>query len=511
MTGDQRSYAELVSETRQFAASLQRDMNIGTGDTVALYSPNHCSFLPAMLGPLSFGGVVTTANPLYTEEELVTQLRDCGAKALIFHPAVAEKAASAARKLNIRTIELSDEPSSPAAESFGAMARSGEAGAPPFLSMKPSPSDVAVLPYSSGTTGMPKGVMLTHANLVANTLQAIPADGKYLSKDSVSLCPLPFFHIYGMVVALMMSMKQGAKVVFMPQFDLVNFLETVQKERVTRAHVVPPIVNALCKHPVVSDFDLSSLEALMSAAAPLGAEQEREFSAKFPSTIIKQGWGMTELSPAAAVVDDAHRKEGSGSVGQLCPNTEARIIDPTTEEVLEPTSTGEIVVRGPQVMKGYLNRPDATKETFTADGFLRTGDIGHFDEDGFLYVTDRCKELIKYKGHQVAPAELEAVLLTHEDVQDAVVIPRKDADAGELPRAYVVLKGAQPGDSVDAVQPEREAEIAAFVEGLVSPTKKLRGGVRFVDAVPKSASGKLLRRVVRDMDQQMDAAEDEAA
>jgi len=496
MTGDKRTYSGLLNETKQFAASLQRDLNFGTGSAMVMVTPNHASFPSAALGCMSFGGVVSPANPLYGAEELYRQVVDANAKAVLAHSFALKPAQEAAQRARVPLIIL-DKAGDDNTYSFPEMASSGLDGAPEFLANAPKPEDLALLPFSSGTTGLPKGVMLTHRNLVANIHQAGPADAQYAKRGESFYLPLPFFHIYGFGVGLGIGLMQGSRILFSPKFDLMNFLETIQNEKVTRTHVVPPIVNGLLAHPAVAKFDLSSLRTLMSAAAPLGAEQETALASKFPGMIVKQAWGMTELSPAGTIIDDSNPRAGSGSVGQLVPNTSGRIIDPETEEVLFPDQTGEIVIKGPQVMKGYLNRPEDTEKTFTTDGYMRTGDIGYFDEDGFLYVTDRCKELIKYKGMQVAPAELESLLLTHPEITDAVVIPRPCAQGGEVPRAYVVMKSGIKG-----VDEKAEQEVKDFVAGRVAPHKKLRGGVRFTDQVPKSASGKLLRREVREADMQ---------
>jgi acyl-CoA synthetase (AMP-forming)/AMP-acid ligase II len=270
----------------------------------------------------------------------------------------------------------------------------------------------------------------------------------------------------------------------MPRFDLEQFLGLIQEHRITFAHLVPPIVLALAKHPLVDRYDLSSLKNVLSGAAPLGAELERACAERLGVGVI-QGYGMTEASPVTHVrpLDDTTHP---GSIGPTLPSTESRIVDPAGGEDLPPGSNGEIWVRGPQVMQGYLNDPAATARTVDADGWLHTGDIGHVDDDGFFYVVDRLKELIKYKGYQVPPAELEAILVTHPAVADAAVTPHPDEEAGEIPKAFVVLR------------PDAEAtaeELMAYVAERVSPQRRVRL-VEFVTEIPKSASGKILRRVL---------------
>jgi acyl-CoA synthetase (AMP-forming)/AMP-acid ligase II len=346
------------------------------------------------------------------------------------------------------------------------------------------PSDVAVLPYSSGTTGLMKGVMLTHRNLVANIEQAWSS--MPIGQDDVLVGLMPFFHIYGQTVVLNLGLAKGATIVTMPRFDLDGLLEIVEGNGVTWLHVAPPVILALATAPQVEGRDFSKLKLVISGAAPLDAELAGRAEARIGAP-IRQGYGMTELSPVShksrlARVDETP----PGSVGALIPNTEARLVDPETGEDVAEGEQGEIWVRGPQVMRGYLNNDQATAETLTEDGWLRTGDIGRIDENGFFYVVDRLKELIKYKGYQVPPAELEAVLVSHPKVKDAGVIPFETEEGEEAPMACVVVDG------------EVEAEeLLDYVADRVAPYKKLRR-IEFVDEVPKSASGKILRRVLRE-------------
>jgi acyl-CoA synthetase (AMP-forming)/AMP-acid ligase II len=369
----------------------------------------------------------------------------------------------------------------------------GEAeGAVPFAeilaSSGPAPTvtiaadDVVALPYSSGTTGLPKGVMLTHGNLVANIAQSeasLP-----LAAGDVVLAVLPFFHIYGLQVILNGSLRAGATLVVFPRFELEPFLRAVQEHRATWAFVVPPIALALAKHPAVDGYDLSSLAYVMSGAAPLSADLARTVTRRVGCRMI-QGYGMTETSPVTHVNSRSPSMETKpGSVGPLVANTEGRIVDPLSGAELGPGAQGEICVRGPQIMKGYLDRAEATAAMIDAFGWLHTGDIGYADEDGDFFVVDRLKELIKYKGCPVAPAELEAVLLTHPAVADAAVIPSPDEEAGEVPKAFVVTRAF--------ATPE---ELMAYVAARVAPTKRVRR-LEIIDQIPKSPSGKILRRVL---------------
>jgi acyl-CoA synthetase (AMP-forming)/AMP-acid ligase II len=326
-------------------------------------------------------------------------------------------------------------------------------------------------------------VMLTHANLVANLLQM----ETHLAFDEheVFMACLPFFHIYGMQLMMNAGLRVGATVVTMPRFDLEQFLALTQEHRVTRLWTVPPMVLALARHPLVDDYELTSVRSVLSGAAPLGPELAAEAGARIGIPVV-QGYGMTELSPVshAPFWDDPR----PGTVGMLVAGCEARVVDPETGDDLGVGDDGELWIRGPNVMKGYLNNPAATAATIDGDGWLHTGDIGHVDADGYWFIVDRVKELIKVKGFQVPPAELEALLITHPAVADVAVIGIPDEEAGERPKAFVVLA---PGADAS------EQDIEEFVAEHVAHYKRL-AEVAFVDAIPKSPSGKILRRLLRD-------------
>ncbi len=353
-------------------------------------------------------------------------------------------------------------------------------GAPPQVQLNPR-EDLIALPYSSGTTGLPKGVMLTHHNLVANLCQI--RDIEPFGEADTLIGILPFFHIYGLTVIMGLGLHKGATIVTMPRFDLEQFLQIMQNYRVSRAYLVPPIVLALAKHPLVDKYNLSNLKLIMSGAAPL-SKDVAEGCANRLGCLIKQGYGLTETSPVTHLNPDDPAKIKQGSIGPCIPNTEVKIVNYNTDAELGPNQEGEIWLRGPQVMKGYLNHPQATAASINAEGWFRSGDIGYADEEGYFYIVDRLKELIKYKGLQVAPAELEAILLTHPAVADAAVIPSPDEEAGEIPKAFVVLRGEATPD-----------ELMAFVAERVAPHKKIRL-LEVIEQIPKSASGKILRRVL---------------
>jgi acyl-CoA synthetase (AMP-forming)/AMP-acid ligase II len=474
-TGRTITFEGLIDAVRSMGAGLA-DLGFGKGDVFAHYAPNVPEYAVAFHGVAAIGGVNTTANPLLTAEELCQQLTDSHARLLVTVPALLEKALAAAERAGVEEVFVYGE-----ADGATPFQRLLEAGAePPEVEIDPT-SDLVALPYSSGTTGLPKGVMLTHRNLVANLCQmGVPHE---MSDDDVVIAVLPFFHIYGMVVILNAALSRGATLVTMPRFDLADYLRALQEHGVTRAYIVPPIAVALAKHPLVDEFDLSNLRMMLSGAAPLGAELQAACSERLDCGIV-QGYGMTETSPVTHVVPDDHAGEGLGSIGFPVPNTECRLVDIGTDEDVEPGERGELLIRGPQVMKGYLNNPEATAHTIDDDGWLHTGDIARVDEDGRFWIVDRLKELIKYKGYQVAPAELEALLLTHPSIDDAAVIGIPDEEAGEAPKAFVVAK--------TTITPE---EVAAYVASHVAPYKRLRA-VELLDEIPKSPSGKILRRVL---------------
>lgn len=482
-SGRTLTYGQLAGAARLVASSLAR-RGLRKGDTFAIYSPNLPEYAIAFHAVAMLGGIVTTVNPLYTATELAHQLEDSRARFLLTVPPFIDNARAAAAQAHIEELFVFGE--AEGATSFASLLQSD--GALPAVQIDAA-NDVLVLPYSSGTTGLPKGVMLTHRNLVANTLQTDAAltDDSEIRKDDVLIGILPFFHIYGMVVVMSIALYKGATVVSMPRFDLEQFLTILDKYAVTWAPIAPPIALAMAKHPLVDKFNLSSLRVMLSGAAPLGSDVEQAAAARL-GCYVTQGYGMTESSPVIHVRAMPGGLEKRGSIGQVIPNTEVLVTDIATRAPLGPNQEGEIWARGPQVMTGYLNNPEATRNTIDEEGWLRTGDIGYADDRGYFYIVDRLKELIKYKGYQVAPAELEAVLLAHPAVADAAVIGVKSEESGEEPKAFVVLKG-------EATQ----EEIIQFVAERVAPYKKIRL-VDFISQVPKSSSGKILRRVLVDQE-----------
>ncbi len=474
-SGRTLTYGQLIDSVRHAAAGLaQRGMK--KGDVLAIYSPNLPEYVIAFNAVASIGGINTTVNPTYTADELAYQLNDAKAKYLLTIPQLLDKALEAAKQSAVEEVFVFGE--AEGATPFSALLDND--GQPPQVQINPR-EDLVALPYSSGTTGLPKGVMLTHYNLVANVEQC--KDIEAYNEDDVLIGILPFYHIYGMEVILNFGIYKGATIVTMPRFDMEQFLQLMQDYKITRGYLVPPIILALAKHPLVDKYDLSKLKLIMSGAAPLSAELSQAL-AKRLGCVVKQGYGLTETSPVTHVNPDDPTKAKDGSIGPCVANTECKIVDYETGAEQGANERGEIWVRGPQVMRGYLNRPEATAHMIDAEGWLHTGDVAYADDEGYFYIVDRVKELIKYKGLQVAPAELEALLLTHPAVADAAVIPIPDVDAGEIPKAFVVLKGEATAD-----------ELMAFVAQHVAPHKKVRQ-LEFVAQIPKSTSGKILRRVL---------------
>ena len=474
-TGRTITYQQLVESIDRVASSLSQ-RGFRKGDVLGILSPNVPEYAIAFHAVASLGGIVTPINPLYTAHEIGLQLNDSSARLLITVPSFIDKAVQAAQASKVEEVFVFGEVEG--ATPFAELLQGN--GAVPDVQIDPR-EDVVVLPYSSGTTGLPKGVMLTHYNLVANLTQMDGLD--YFFESDTLICVLPLFHIYGLVVILNMGLHTGATIVTMQRFELEDFLRAVRDYQVSLAHLVPPIILALSKSPIVDQYQLPNLKTIFSGAAPLGEELTRACMQRLNCT-IRQGYGMTETSPVTHSSPAAAEQTKFGSIGVPAPNTECKIIDLASGALLGPRQEGELCVRGPQVMKGYLNRPEATVQTIDSEGWLHTGDIGYADEDGHFFIVDRAKELIKYKGFQVPPAELEAVLLTHPAVADAAVIPCPDAEAGELPKAYVVLRA------------EAEPEgILEFVAERVAPHKRIRF-LEFTDKIPKSASGKILRRVL---------------
>ncbi|MFK7958696.1 MAG: AMP-binding protein [Lysobacterales bacterium] len=471
------TFQELSDAIHRLAGGLAQ-RGIGPGSVVGIMAPNVPEYAIVFHAVAVAGGAVTPINPLYGPQEVQHQLKDAGASMLVTVAPFADTAKAAVKDSRVTEIIVMGE---------------AVADTTPLTSVFATPiaqvdvdvhSHIVVLPYSSGTTGLPKGVMLTHYNLVANIAQIGPVF-EY-QDDDVALAFLPFFHIYGMQVLMNGLLSNGVTSVTMPRFDMVAALTAVQNLKVTRFFAVPPVIIGLANAPVVDEFDLSSVKQVCSGAAPLGAELQAQAVSRLGCEVV-QGFGMTELSPVSHLTPQGDYRPGTSGV--TVSNTQCRIVDPESGEDQPVNERGELWVRGPQVMQGYLNNEAATAETITEDGWLRTGDIAIIDEHGHMSIVDRLKELIKYKGFQIAPAELEALLITHPKVSDVAVIGIPDEEAGELPKAFVTAADAQ------SVTLE---ELQAFIAEHLVKYKQIRQ-LTVVEQIPKSASGKILRKQLRSL------------
>jgi acyl-CoA synthetase (AMP-forming)/AMP-acid ligase II len=448
---------------------------VAPGDRVAFICPNVPEVALAYHGVLAAGAVAMMLNPLSTPGELEKYFAVGKPRLAVTVAMFVDAIRAAAPALPLIVIGQAT-----GAEPLTALL----GGSPIAPDVAVGPEDLAVMPYSSGTTGFPKGVMLTQRNMIAQCLSlAAVRDSDVVIAGSPVLAVLPFFHIYGITAFLTFGPTRGATIITMPRFDLEQFLALARRYEVPQLHLVPPILLALAKYP--GELALPHLQEVVVGAAPLSAELAAELTRRTGARVY-QVYGLTEVAGGTHLGSRDPARNKPGSIGRLIGNACARLVSPESGTDVGAGERGEVWVRGPFVMAGYFENPGATAETIDADGWLHTGDIGYVDPDGDFFLVDRVKELIKYKGLQVAPAELEAVLLQHEAVADAAVYPFADEEAGEIPKAAVVCK---PGHAVTA-----EA-LLQFVQARVAPQKRVRA-VRFVEQIPKSASGKILRRVL---------------
>ncbi|GKV00482.1 hypothetical protein SLEP1_g13159 [Rubroshorea leprosula] len=480
------SYADVELTARKVATGLN-NLGIQQGDVIMLLLQNSPEFVFAFLGASYRGAISTTANPFYTPADVAKQATASKAKLIITQAGYAEKVRDFAKDNDVKVMTIDEPP-----EGFLHFSELTQGDENEMPAVKINPEDVVALPYSSGTTGLPKGVMLTHKGLVTSVAQQVDGENPnlYFHAKDVILCVLPLFHIYSLNSVLLCSLRVGAAMLIMQKFEIVKLMELVEKYKVTIAPFVPPIVLAIAKNPDIDKYDLSSIRTVLSGAAPMGKELEDAVRAKLPKAKLGQGYGMTEAGPVLAMCL-AFAKEPfeikSGACGTVVRNAEMKIVDPDSGASLPRNQSGEICIRGSQIMKGYLNDPEATKATIDKDGWLHTGDIGYIDDDDELFIVDRLKELIKYKGFQVAPAELEAMLIAHPNISDAAVVSMKDEAAGEVPVAFVVRS---KGSKVT------EDDIKQYISKQVVFYKRLNR-VFFTDAIPKATSGKILRKDLR--------------
>ncbi|XP_060530106.1 uncharacterized protein LOC132704261 [Cylas formicarius] len=496
------TFGEVRTKCRNLSKALRKKLKLQKRDTVALYIPNIPEFPIATLGCLEAGLVVTTINALYTPDEISRQLKDSSTKAVITIPEMYENVTVAIEKLQkklpIICINTQSGQSLPqGAINFNEFANN-VIDIPDFENAEAS--DLAFLPYSSGTTGLPKGVELSHSNIVSNLAQFNVPEINFMEQTTdsfqeVTPAVLPMFHIYGFTVTTLNMLVNGVKVITLPKFTPELYVDVLRNNDVSMLFVAPPLLLFLSENPSVKEEYFRSLKVVLCGAAPLGALDEERFIHKAKKNVyLLQGYGLTETSPVIAMttrdIKEKLREKTEGSIGVPLPNTQIKIanVNDLSGKPLGPNESGELLVKGPQVMRCYHNNPKATEEIFL-DGWLRTGDLAHYDDFGLLFITDRVKELIKVKGFQVAPAELEEVIRDFPTVGDAAVIGIPHKEHGEVPRAYVV-----PRTKDDNINLE---ELNSFVNEKVAKYKQLRGGVQIVSEIPKNAAGKILRRQLK--------------
>ncbi|KAI3418117.1 uncharacterized protein J3R85_013986 [Psidium guajava] len=490
------SFPELWRSVDSLASRLSA-MGIRKGDVVLLLSPNSISFPVVCLAVMSLGAVITTTNPLNTASEIAKQIADSKPVLAFTTPDLAPKLA-AASSLSLVLIEDTAPQSSrpdggngPAPKAkiittLREMIASGPEASRKRVRERVDQNDTATLLYSSGTTGASKGVVSSHRNLIAMVQTILNRFNLEEEGEHRFLCTVPMFHIYGLAAFATGLLASGATIVVLSKFDMHGMLTSIAKHRATYLPLVPPILVAMVNNAdqIRARYDLSSLHSVLSGGAPLSREVIEGFVERYPAVRILQGYGLTESAGVGASTDSLEESRRYGTAGLLSPSMEARIVDPESGAALGVKRTGELWLRGPTIMKGYFSNAEATASTLDSEGWLRTGDICYFDEDGFIFVVDRLKELIKYKGYQVPPAELEALLLTHPDIADAAVIPFPDKEVGQFPMAYVVRK---------AERELSETAVMDFVARQVAPYKRIRR-VAFIASIPKNPSGKILRK-----------------
>jgi long-chain acyl-CoA synthetase len=509
------TYGELNQASDRFAAALAA-LEVKKGDKVAIFLPNIPQFIISYYGTLRLGAIETAISPLYKEREVEHQLNDSEAETIVILDAlypILENVVARTKVKRIIFTGLKDfmptgiallgsllrkipsyrvEPK-PGTYSFKELLKEYDEK-PPKVDIDPQ-EDLAALQYTGGTTGISKGAMLTHMNLVSNAVMCAKwLNGKHAEEKFLTV--LPLFHIYGMTTGMNAPIYLAGKMVLLPRFDAAVTLEAIEKNKVTVFCGAPTMYAMLLAYPKVNNFDLSSVHFCLSGSSPLPPEVQKKWM-EITGGVLIEGYGLTECSPVthSNPLDRSMKTVKVGSIGFPYPDTDAKIMDAETgENELEPGQEGELVVKGPQVMKGYWKMPEESAAVLR-DGWLYTGDIGKMDEDGYFYITDRKKDLIKYKGYSVYPREIEDVIYEHPAVKLCAVIGKLDAVAGEIPKAFVVLKEGKTATA---------DEIEEFANGKMAPYKAVRE-VEFRTELPMTLVGKVLRRVLQEEEKQKTA------
>ncbi|XP_047534122.1 4-coumarate--CoA ligase 3-like isoform X1 [Vanessa atalanta] len=490
-TGRGYTYEQAFNLSNAFAANLRQKFKIRDGDVITVMLPNVPDFPLIMLGVMAAGGVVTTINPIYTAHEIQRQLLMSDSKMIVTLPdkvnVVREAIKLAKVNIPIIVVKTNGDPIPEGTVAFNELSEDIHVDKSCLKKVRRTANDLCFLPYSSGTTGLPKGVELTHRNIIANCQQiSDPAitcnEETTATHQDVAMAILPFFHIYGSVVVGFHEMAQGVKLVTLDKFQPEVYLQAIEKFKVNVLFLAPPLIILMTQHPMASAKVYQYLEHVINGAAPIVATDAERFLSKVQRKIrFGQGYGLTETAPVVAMSPTT--LYDYNAVGHPVPNTDIRIVDSDLKN-LGPNETGELLVRGPQVMRGYRNNSEANANVLTNDGWFRTGDLATVDDDGIIKICDRLKELIKVKGFQVPPAELEAVLRDHPAVSDAAVIGVPHATKGETPKAFVALK---PGFSASP------KDLCSFVAERVAAYKRI-DDISVLDSIPRSAAGKILRK-----------------
>ncbi|KAK6922417.1 AMP-dependent synthetase/ligase, partial [Dillenia turbinata] len=478
MTRKEYNYGQVNRDIKRFAKAL-RSLGLGKGKVVVVVLPNVAEYAVVALGIMAAGGVFSGANPSAHPSEIKKQLEAVDANLIM-------------KSMDLPVIVVDEERVS-GATNWDELLKAGDRASIDQINEPVYQTDLCALPFSSGTTGLSKGVMLTHRNLVANLCSTLFSVRPEMIGQVTTLGLMPFFHIYGITGICCATMRNKGKVVVMERYELRTLLNALIEHEVNFAPIVPPIILSLVKDPIVEEFDLQKLklQAIMTAAAPLAPELLSAFENKFPGIQVQEAYGLTEHSCITLTHGNpnyTHSIAKRNSVGFILPNLEIKFIDPNNGQSLPKNTQGELCVRSQCVMQGYYKNEEETSRIIDEKGWLHTGDIGYIDGDGDVFIVDRIKELIKYKGFQVPPAELEAILLGHPSVEDAAVVPLPDEGAGEIPAACVVMSKTAK---------ESEEDIINYVASNVASYKRVRV-LQFVSTIPKSPSGKIMRRLLRD-------------